>query len=485
MRDRFIIWLKRISAAALIVIAAAVVVVLLAVALFSRQDRIAHGVTMADVYLGGMSAGEAQRSIEAWWKEKSREQVVLTALDVRESMTPSEMGAAIDVRKALKQAMRFGRSGSILARIQDVLVKDGAHKKVVPPISVDSSVLHVRLKKTATRVGRPAGNARLRIADGRLSVVPEHYGIRINEERSSQAIARALAYGRKVIPLIVEEDVPEVRAEDARNIDFLLATFKTPFNPAKRDRTYNLRLAASAVNGVILKPGMEFSYNQIVGPRVMSRGFRNAPIFVRGKLEPGIGGGICQVSSTIYNAVLLAGLKVTERSHHSRIVPYVGPGRDATVNYGLLDLKFVNTNSKPIALITELSGSWLRVDVYGSREDLREVYVTAGDIKYKPAGIKTITDRTLEPGTREVTDHGAPGVSVTIYRKIVDSRGGQKTEVVSRDYYPPQPKVVSVGPVRQVSTRLSKPGPAANGHTSARGTPDLGESREEKVSSEL
>lgn len=468
------IWLKRVVGAVAVIVVFTALYALLSVALFARQDRICAGVKMAGVDLGGRSSLEAERFIRSWWVEKSRETIVLTALDTRLTVKPKDVGASIQVRKAVSEAMQFGRGGPILTRVKDVLTKDGAHKRVVPPITVNSETLMEALKGISQRIDRPYKDARLRVVAGRLSVEPEHSGIKINEERSAVRMAGALASGSRVIPLVVEEKLPEIRTEDARQIDTLLATFKTPFNPAKRDRTYNLRLAANAVNGIILKPGMEFSYNRTVGPRVISRGFRNAPIFVRGKLEPGVGGGICQVSSTIYNAVLLAGLKVTERNHHSRIVPYVGPGRDATVNYGLLDLRFVNNNSKPIALIAQLSGSWLRVDVYGSRDDARQVALVAGDIKYKPAGVKTVIDPTLEPGGRAVIDHGAPGVSVTIYRKFLGPNGKQNTEVVSRDYYPPQPKLVSVGPARHASIRPARTedtskGPDLRANTEAMG----------------
>ena len=134
---------------------------------------------------------------------------------------------------------------------------------------------------------------------------------------SALAVTRALIAGKLSVPLPVVADKPNIVAADAAHVDTLLARYVTVYNAGKEDRTHNLTLAAKTIDGVILKPGDEFSVNDAVGPRLEDRGFREAPIFIKGKLEPGLGGGVCQVSSTLYNAVLLAGLKVLAGSHHS------------------------------------------------------------------------------------------------------------------------------------------------------------------------
>lgn len=300
--------------------------------------------------------------------------------------------------------------------------------------------------KVARSIDRPHRDARLRVAGGRLEVIPDGCGIKVNREEARGVLSRSLTAGRAVIPLPVEVDKPDITTEDAAGINTQLSTFTTPFNPGKRDRTHNLTLAARALSGTILKPGQVFSYNSHVGPRLMSRGFRNAPVFVRGKLEPGVGGGVCQVSSTLYNAALLAGLKIVERSHHCQVVPYVSAGRDATVVYGLLDLRFENTNSAPIALISQVGRSRLAFSVYGSAADKKIVRVYTSGAKRTAAGVKTIVDTSLAAGARKVVEKGVRGASVTVYREITGPDGTKTTEVVSRDRYPARSGVVAVGP---------------------------------------
>jgi vancomycin resistance protein YoaR len=145
--------------------------------------------------------------------------------------------------------------------------------------------------------------------------------------------------------------------------------------------------------------------------------------------------------------VLLAGLKPLERHRHSRTVPYVIPGRDATVAYGVRDFRFENINSSPICILTDVKGCRLTIDIYGAADDRKIVKVFTSRPRYSGvAGRKTVIDPTLPPGTRKITDKGARGVSAVVYRTITNADGEAVTGVVSRDRYPGQAVVVAVGP---------------------------------------
>src|SRR5439155_11763175 len=140
----------------------------------------------------------------------------------------------------------------------------------------------------------------------------------------------------------------------------------TSFSLRDRNRVHNIRVAAKAIDGLFLLPGEEFSYNATVGPRRASAGFRTAPEIVQGNLVPGIGGGVCQVSSTLYNIALLADLEITRRHHHRFPVHYLPAGRDATVSDGGLDLRFRNRLDAPVALLLSVKGGRLLARLYGA-----------------------------------------------------------------------------------------------------------------------
>lgn len=134
-------------------------------------------------------------------------------------------------------------------------------------------------------------------------------------------------------------------------------------------RTTNLQLAASKINGTVLMPGETFSYNQVVGARTIAAGYKEAPIYVSGQVVDGLGGGICQITSTLYNAVLYANLQIVERSNHQFVPSYVTASRDATVVYGSIDFKFKNNREYPIKLVCSVSGGLATFQIFGLKSD--------------------------------------------------------------------------------------------------------------------
>ncbi|MCE5199375.1 VanW family protein [bacterium] len=437
-------------AVALIVVFVVFAAGLVATFKFSAGDRICRGVTISGIKVGGLTRQEAGQMMSSWAANRMDRRVTLTALDTRWIGAVSDFGGRVDWKTAVDRAYAVGREGNIISRMACVLTRTGVGKKIDALTVVDHSKLEKTVAKVARAVSRPHQDARLVSADGRLEVRQDSVGIKLDEKQAVNIVTGALQSGKLVVPLEVEPDKPDVTSEDAAKITTLLARFTTPFNPARADRTHNLALAAKAISGVILKPGNRFSYNDEVGPRLAGRGFRNAPIFVRGKLEPGLGGGICQVSSTLYNAVLLAGIRVVERHPHSRTVPYADPGRDATVAYGLQDFQFENSGASPICILTHLGRNHLTVDIFGAPEDKKSITIFTGPVKrLSERPQKTVFDATLPAGARKVVDKGAVGVRVVVYKKVFSPDGTVKTEVVSRDRYPAQSKIIAVGPARE------------------------------------
>jgi len=142
-----------------------------------------------------------------------------------------------------------------------------------------------------------------------------------------------------------------------------LATFSTNFNASNEARANNIKISSNSVNGTILEPGEIFSFNKAVGPTIESRGYQAAVIFVDGQEKKGFGGGVCQTSSTIYNAAQMAGLEITERHPHSKKVHYVGDNQDAATSYGVIDLKFKNTKNFPVKINSYVKGDGVHVEI--------------------------------------------------------------------------------------------------------------------------
>ena len=178
------------------------------------------------------------------------------------------------------------------------------------------------------------------------------------EENSEYIIPLQILYPSVTTNMIGTEAFPD-----------MLSTYSTRYSTRDRDRTTNLQLAASKINGTVLMPGETFSYNQVVGERTIAAGYKEAPIYVEGEVVDGLGGGICQITSTLYNAVLYANLEIVERSNHQFVPSYVTASRDATVVYGSIDFKFKNNRDYPIKLVCSVSGGIAKFDIYGLRTD--------------------------------------------------------------------------------------------------------------------
>lgn len=249
-----------------------------------------------------------------------------------------------------------------------------------------------------------------------------------------------------IIPLKIT--IPEITIADLGKEAFpdILGTFSTTYSTTNANRVTNLELASEKINGTVILPGETFSYNKIVGERTIAKGYKEAAVYSGGKVVDGIGGGICQLSSTLYNAVVYANLEVTSRNNHRFLTSYVEAGRDATVSWGTIDFCFKNTRSYPIKIVSIVKNGVVTTDIYGMREEKEYEVVIENKvievIQYKTNYIK---DNTLNEGTEEIKQYGANGAKSQTY-KIVKYNGNiiSKT-LLSSDTYSPLERIIRKG----------------------------------------
>lgn len=226
----------------------------------------------------------------------------------------------------------------------------------------------------------------------------------------------------------------------------LLATYTTSYQTSSANRSNNIALAASKINGKVLMPGETFSYNSTVGKRTISAGFKEAGAYSNGQVTSEVGGGICQVSSTLYNSVLRANLEVTERTNHMFLVGYVPIGADATVSWGAPDFKFKNNRNYAIRIVATTSGKRLTISIYGLKQDddydIEILSYKTGTISYKTT---YTTDKSLKAGTTRVIQSGSNGATSVTYK--IYKRNGKEVsrELVSKDSYSPHNQVIARG----------------------------------------
>ena len=249
-----------------------------------------------------------------------------------------------------------------------------------------------------------------------------------------------------IIPLKVT--VPEVTINNLGEEAFpdKLGEFSTRYDASNKNRSTNLELASAKIDGTIILPGEIFSYNKIVGERTISAGYKEAAIYSGGKVVDGIGGGICQLSTTLYNTVVYANLEVTSRSNHRFTTSYVEVGRDATVSWGTIDFCFKNTRAYPIKVVSKVEGGVAKVSIYGIKEEKEyDVTIQSTLIERIPYTINYIDDETLEEGKEIVEQYGIEGAKSITY-KIVKYNGMVVSKtVLSTDTYSALERIIRRG----------------------------------------
>ncbi len=226
----------------------------------------------------------------------------------------------------------------------------------------------------------------------------------------------------------------------------LLATYSTRYDGGDRDRTTNLRIACQKINEKVVLPGETFSYNQTLGVRSTATGYKNAKVYENGEVVDGIGGGICQISSTLYNSVLTANLDIVERKNHQFVTSYTPAGRDATVVYGMTDFKFKNTRKYAIKIKASASNGVATVSIYGIKEENEyTVSFSTRTVSTIPFTVKYVDDNTLAVGTEKVKQKGANGIITETY--ITKSLNGKvvSTKLLSKDTYNAMQRIILRG----------------------------------------
>jgi len=298
-------------------------------------------------------------------------------------------------------------------------------------------------------------------AGGKVRVVPSLPGLRLDVEKSASAIlAAATRRSNRVAALTVAEQQPKRTTAQAAalGITGTVGAYETFFG-GDSNRIHNVQLVAHLVDRKLIAPGTTFSFNGTTGERSAAKGFREAPVIINGELQTGLGGGVCQVSTTVFNAAFEAGLPITARTNHALYISHYPLGRDATVNYPDVDLKFVNDTGHWLLLRTWVSSDALTVALYGTPQHRRVVSVAQPLRVVSAPPVKRTKDPTLPVGQTVVDDPGVPAQSTSVERKVYSPSGKLLSDQHWSSYYRAEPKLVRVGTKKPKHPPVTTPGP--------------------------
>lgn len=304
------------------------------------------------------------------------------------------------------------------------------------------------LRHLGARVAKPPKDATFAVDGKHVSVVPAQPGVQLDALASTDAILKAALRPRVRVARLLVTTAPATlstaRAE-AMNIHSVVSSYTTIYGGIP-NRIHNVQLVAHLVDNKLIAPGTTFSFNQTTGDRNAAKGFLEAPVIVNGELTTGLGGGVCQVSTTVFNAAFEAGLKITDRTNHSLYISHYPQGRDATVDYPDVDLKFVNDTGHWLLLRTFVGSSSLTVNLYGTPTGRKVTSTTAPLVSHGTPPLKKTVDPSLKPGETVVDDYGVPAMSTSVTRDVYEPNGKLLYHDTWYSSYRASPKLVRVGP---------------------------------------
>lgn len=431
----------------LIVLGIAAALIIYFFQVFNRSDHFLPGVTIAGIEVAGYTEQEADAAVQRILDQAYAAKVTFYKNDYTYTTTLGFVSEPVDVNAAVGEFRKQERRRDWKRKILNM---DGANEVSYPiNIKYNRNRLTEIAQQWVEYLQVEPENARLEMDSRKgLMVVPGQAGIIIDQGATFKQLPQRwqdVSHDMN-IAVVLETRQPAVDEESLSNMG-LLSEFSTWYNAGEVDRSHNLSKAASKINTSVVLPGQIFSFNQTVGKRIVENGYRDAMVIVNGKFEPGLGGGICQVSSTLYNACLLAGLKIAERHNHALAVAYVPLGRDATVSYGIQDFRFQNNTASPIYIKSIAGGGKLSVTIYGNLDYKQKIGVS--HVVDKVVNFSTVykMDAALPPGTQKVDHKGIPGYIVRSFRTYYDVTGKVvKTEQLARDSYIPLNQTVFTGP---------------------------------------
>lgn len=316
--------------------------------------------------------------------------------------------------------------------------------ETVNPTPISAESLHEQYAKEVV-------NADYTISNMRISYTESSDGVDFDIKEAEKIITDNLKNSHEYfIPLKIVKPEKTIETIDAELFGDCLGTYTTKYNAGEIGRTKNVNLAARSINNIVLKKGEVFSYNNVLGERTEARGYSGAKVYAGGEVVDGLGGGICQVSSTLYNAVLFADLQIVTRTCHSLPVTYVPLGRDATVSYGSIDFKFKNQYDDPIKISASSGGGTLTVSIYGKKTSDKKVELYTERISTIPFEEIERPDEEIPEGETKVKQTGSNGAVVKTYKKVTENGKVISNKLLHTSRYNPINKIILVPPAKEV-----------------------------------
>lgn len=410
------------------------------------ENKIYPNSYVGNINISGMGAEQAKAAVENYEKENVKRKVCAVYGNKTFSTSFDELKKNCDIDSVIDKAMKYGKNYSMLKKFE--LLKAGISKGTEFKYEYDEKAIRTFIENIKKDMNRAPKNAYISdMVQGNPVIVQEVYGEKLKEEELLQEIVSKWKQekGDILAEIKVSKVKPEVTVDTLKSVDTLVASFTTNYAVSKVGRAENIALAASKVNGTNVLPGEVFSFNSLTGERSLENGFKGAPIIVKNKLVDGVAGGVCQVSTTLHNAILKVGIKPIQRRNHSLAPAYVQPGFDATVSEAI-DYKFKNTLKYPLYIQGKAKNGKLTFNIYSNSAITELKYVLSSEIieVIEPQVIYNSVD-TIPTGAMEKIQGASIGYKVNVF--LIGYKNGKEVsrEFLYKDNYTKVDEIFNVG----------------------------------------
>lgn len=403
------------------------------------EDKVYPEVYVYGVNIGGLNKEEVVSVLNDKLSQAIMDKKLKVVVgDKSLELSYSELNLTCNTEDIATEALAYGKDEGLFAKKS--LIKGKNTINLNADISFDEELLVAFEDKVLEEVNIEPKNAEIVINSGNITVTPEVSGKTIDKEELHNKLIESIngdPSDEIELTFDLVEQEAKIKAEDLKEITGVISSYSSKYSNTGDGRVKNMEIAASTINGTIVMPGEEFSYNALIGDTTPEKGYEKANTYVGNEIVPDYGGGICQVSTTLYRAVMRANIRSTERTNHSLTVSYSEPGLDATVANPYLDYKFVNTYDFPIYIQGYVSGGVVNFSIYGNVEAMgNKTYALVNEIleKYDPE-VKYEEDSTMEEGTEKVVSYGMPGYKANAYQVTYENGVEVDRELISTDVY--------------------------------------------------
>lgn len=430
-------------------------------AVAAEETTIEKGICIGNVNVGGMTEKQAVSAVEEYVDGLLDTTFTLKGETGSIQMTAEDMGVTADADSAVQEAMAVGHAGSLINRYKTL--EDLKKKKLVLDmhLSVNKQATAEKIYESADDLAVGAVDNGLKRVNGKFEFIKGKEGVEVDVVNSVYAINDFLAQGwdgsNNEIALVTKTVEPRGDEEELAQITDLIGSYTTNFASSSAGRAKNVITGVSKVDGTILYPGEEFDLAKTVSPFTQENGYELAGAYQNGTVVESFGGGICQVATTLYNAVIRAELEITMRFNHSMLVHYVEPSMDAAIAGNYKDLKFKNNLDVPVYIEGYCSGGIIYFNVYGkeTRPSNREISFESETVSKTDPKVQFTMDASLAAGSVSVTQSGQSGCIAQLW-KIVKVDGKQQSrDLFNKSNYQATPKILTIGTKDATSETLS------------------------------